>query len=255
MSNHHPSEHIFPPNFYTRPKEEEKRKKQLTNDPFFSFPLNSASCATIVRLRYLTLYNNTAEFMYSTGQIGLWSVIEEGIGITAGSMPALGPLLHSRVFGRSRSERSDQPIKPTASMWRRNMAANGRKRTAEDSIALNTYLGGGGGGGNGPVGGHLTTIHGDCDRDRDLRDMKHGGAGAVHEMMHHHHHHHTMTGGSEHTATTMGMASRRTSDDGDSQKHILKETRVTVTHETCPRAGEAEEYRKEQILGWTNQHS
>ncbi|KAK7734024.1 hypothetical protein SLS53_008019 [Cytospora paraplurivora] len=59
-----------------------------------------ASCATIVRLKYLTLYSNTTEFMYSTGQIGLWSVVEEGIGITAGSLPALRPVLSLPFFNR-----------------------------------------------------------------------------------------------------------------------------------------------------------
>lgn len=122
-------------------------------------------------------------------------------------MPALGPLLHTRVFGHSRSDRSDQPVKPTASMWRRNMAQ--RKRTAEDSIALDTY-----------VAGNMTM----------------NGDGVM---------------GKDHSSGN-GMASRRTSDDGDSQKHILKETRVTVTHESCPTVGEADEFRKEQILGWRN---
>lgn len=67
------------------------------------FFLSSASCATIIRLRYLTLYNNQAEFMYSAGPIGLWSVIEEGIGIIAGSLPALRPLLSLSVFGGTRN--------------------------------------------------------------------------------------------------------------------------------------------------------
>ncbi|KAH7355116.1 hypothetical protein BKA65DRAFT_395065 [Rhexocercosporidium sp. MPI-PUGE-AT-0058] len=57
-----------------------------------------ASCATIVRLRYLSLYSNPAEFMFSTGKIGLWSIIEEGIGIFAGSLPALRPLLSLPFF-------------------------------------------------------------------------------------------------------------------------------------------------------------
>lgn len=65
--------------------------------------LSSASCATIIRLRYLTLYNNQAEFMYSTGSIGLWSIIEESIGIIAGSLPALRPLLSLSVFGGARN--------------------------------------------------------------------------------------------------------------------------------------------------------
>ncbi|KAF1925215.1 uncharacterized protein M421DRAFT_424012 [Didymella exigua CBS 183.55] len=56
-----------------------------------------ASCATIVRLRYLALYSDPGEFMYSTGKIGFWSLMEEGIGIVAGSLPALRPLLSLRV--------------------------------------------------------------------------------------------------------------------------------------------------------------
>jgi hypothetical protein len=57
----------------------------------------SASCATIVRLKYLTLYSDPGEFIYATGKIGFWSLTEEGIGIIAGSLPALRPLLNLRV--------------------------------------------------------------------------------------------------------------------------------------------------------------
>ncbi|KAF1830719.1 hypothetical protein BDW02DRAFT_88146 [Decorospora gaudefroyi] len=56
-----------------------------------------ASCATIIRLKYLTLYSDPGEFMYSTGKIGFWSLTEEGIGLIAGSLPALRPLLSLRV--------------------------------------------------------------------------------------------------------------------------------------------------------------
>tara|TARA_R110002003_G_scaffold239_4_gene17219 strand:- start:5528 stop:5890 length:363 start_codon:yes stop_codon:yes gene_type:complete len=35
--------------------------------------------------------------MYSTGKIGFWSLAEEGIGIIAGSLPALRPLLSLRI--------------------------------------------------------------------------------------------------------------------------------------------------------------
>lgn len=35
--------------------------------------------------------------MYGTGKIGFWSLMEEGIGIVAGSLPALRPLLSLRV--------------------------------------------------------------------------------------------------------------------------------------------------------------
>ncbi|KAF2853525.1 hypothetical protein T440DRAFT_515652 [Plenodomus tracheiphilus IPT5] len=56
-----------------------------------------ASCATIVRLKYLTLYSDPGEFLYGTGKIGFWSLTEEGIGIIAGSLPALKPLLSLRI--------------------------------------------------------------------------------------------------------------------------------------------------------------
>jgi len=39
--------------------------------------------------------------MFSTGKIGLWSVIEEGIGIFAGSLPALRPILALPFFNRN----------------------------------------------------------------------------------------------------------------------------------------------------------
>lgn len=58
---------------------------------------HSASTATIIRLKYLTLYSDPGEFMFSTGKIGLWSLIEEGIGLIAGSLPALRPLLSLRI--------------------------------------------------------------------------------------------------------------------------------------------------------------
>ncbi|KAI8933816.1 hypothetical protein NX059_009518 [Plenodomus lindquistii] len=56
-----------------------------------------ASCATIVRLKYLTLYSDPGEFLYGTGKIGFWSLTEEGIGIIAGSLPSLKPLLSLRI--------------------------------------------------------------------------------------------------------------------------------------------------------------
>jgi hypothetical protein len=86
-----------PPNFsrFVPPPRQTHTYRRLTP--------SSASCATIVRLSYLTLYNNPAEFMFGTGKIGLWSIIEEGIGITAGSLHALRPLLSLTIFGGNSS--------------------------------------------------------------------------------------------------------------------------------------------------------
>ncbi|KAJ4987870.1 hypothetical protein SVAN01_06600 [Stagonosporopsis vannaccii] len=72
---------------------------------------SAASCATIVRLRYLALYSDPGEFMYGTGKIGFWSLMEEGIGIIAGSLPALRPLL-SLTVGLSSSLRT--PVAATS---------------------------------------------------------------------------------------------------------------------------------------------
>ncbi|RDL30706.1 uncharacterized protein BP5553_10051 [Venustampulla echinocandica] len=52
---------------------------------------------------------NPAEFMFSTGKIGFWSVIEEGIGIIAGSLPALRPLLSLPFLGRITTTKSSGP--------------------------------------------------------------------------------------------------------------------------------------------------
>ena len=51
--------------------------------------------------------------MYSTGAIGLWSVIELGIAIIAGSLPALRPLLSLAIFGHSSSGESSGPHYPS----------------------------------------------------------------------------------------------------------------------------------------------
>lgn len=53
--------------------------------------------------------------MFSTGQIGLWSVVEEGIGICAGSMPTLKPLLSLSIFGGSTNASKDPSLPLSAS--------------------------------------------------------------------------------------------------------------------------------------------
>lgn len=96
--------------------------------------LTSASCATIIRLRYLTLYNDQAEFMFSTGQIGLWSVVEEGIGICAGSMPTLKPLLSLSIFGGS-TNASNDPSRGTLPLSASNHLNQGEQR---DAVKMDT---------------------------------------------------------------------------------------------------------------------
>ncbi|KUI64224.1 hypothetical protein VM1G_11005 [Cytospora mali] len=95
-----------------------------------------ASCATIVRLSYLTLYNNQAEFMFSTGKIGLWSVVEEGIGITAGSMPALRPVLSLSFFNRF--SRSGSGGSGAGTLRSSANGLQGRSQHTGDAVGMNT---------------------------------------------------------------------------------------------------------------------
>ncbi|KAF4443762.1 cation-transporting atpase 4 [Fusarium austroafricanum] len=57
-----------------------------------------ASSATLVRLRYLLALLDTQNFLLGSGKIAVWTVIELGIGIFAGSLPALKPLLRYVPF-------------------------------------------------------------------------------------------------------------------------------------------------------------
>ncbi|OQD82826.1 hypothetical protein PENANT_c019G06351 [Penicillium antarcticum] len=57
-----------------------------------------ASVAVIIRIPFLHYYADT-NFLYSTFQIAIWSVIETGLGITAGSLITLRPLFRWLLDG------------------------------------------------------------------------------------------------------------------------------------------------------------
>ncbi|PSN59575.1 hypothetical protein BS50DRAFT_614559 [Corynespora cassiicola Philippines] len=81
-----------------------------------------ASCATIVRLNYLTLYSDPGEFMY-----------EEGIGIIPGSLPALRPLLflRIRITTSSTTPAASGPVHPSGS--------HNRHLSARSVIIMDTF--------------------------------------------------------------------------------------------------------------------
>ena len=113
--------------------------------------------------------------MFSTGKIGLWSVIEEGIGIFAGSLPALRPLLSLPFLNRSSTGESSGPA--SASKFKQSRSG------LRSDVKMDTFQ---------------------------------------------------QLGGKD--------------GDGDSQKHILKETQVTmVTNEQSAAPGE---WERSQVLGW-----
>ncbi|KAF5002378.1 hypothetical protein FGRMN_390 [Fusarium graminum] len=141
-----------------------------------------ASCATVVRLGYLTLYNNPDEFMYSTGAIGLWSILEEGIGIIAGSMPAMRPLLSLPFFSRHTYASNAGSNQLSGHMNMPNTASGRKANPSQNkkcSLELNDFR------------AHLTT-----------------NIGYGH-----------------------GEGTKQSLDDSDSQKYILKSTKVVVTRE------------------------
>lgn len=123
--------------------------------------------------------------MFSTGQIGLWSVVEEGIGICAGSMPTLRPLLSLSIFGGSTNASKDPShgTLPLSAPHHRNQGDQ------NDAVKMETM------------------------RSPRTSKNKHRG-----------------------------------STDDESVKHILKETRVTVTAETYNSSDDP--WARHQVLGW-----
>jgi hypothetical protein len=165
-------------------------------------PRDSASCATIVRLRYLTLYDDQSEFMFSTGQIGLWSIVEEGIGITAGSMPALRPLLSlSRIYGAFGSSRE-----------------NSSKRSRVTTGPFPPTVGGG-------RDGMDAVELANRERSKVKQNVKHTRLSSEDDAQ-----------------------QKERESDADSQKHILKETQVTMTAE--PRQDPFQDWERKRVLGW-----
>lgn len=74
---------------------------------------HSASTATIVRIGYLPYYSIAEDYLYNVSQIAIWSIIESGIGIIAGSMATLRPLLQYIPFLSSTFNSSSSKSKKT----------------------------------------------------------------------------------------------------------------------------------------------
>ncbi|KAF2193688.1 hypothetical protein K469DRAFT_745185 [Zopfia rhizophila CBS 207.26] len=56
------------------------------------------STATVVRMRYIHTLTNGPDFLWATTDVAIWSTVEPGIGITAGSMATLRPLLQTCLW-------------------------------------------------------------------------------------------------------------------------------------------------------------
>ncbi|CEI70583.1 unnamed protein product [Fusarium venenatum] len=65
-----------------------------------------ASIASIVRIPYSNAYMKPENFVHSVGNIILWTVIECGVGVFAGSLPSLRAFFKSLVKDRSTNDQS-----------------------------------------------------------------------------------------------------------------------------------------------------
>jgi hypothetical protein len=66
--------------------------------------------------------------MYGTGKIGFWSLMEEGIGIIAGSLPALRPLLSLRIVYKSSVNTPGGATSGRSEPWSDPLGKNSRQR-------------------------------------------------------------------------------------------------------------------------------
>ncbi|PVH99552.1 hypothetical protein DM02DRAFT_672590 [Periconia macrospinosa] len=71
------------------------------------------STATLVRMAYIHTLSNGPDFLYATTDVGIWSTVELGIGITACSIATLRPLLHATTW-HLEPPRAPKPASPTS---------------------------------------------------------------------------------------------------------------------------------------------
>lgn len=69
---------------------------------------NRASIASVLRTGYTDAYSSDNNYLYNTGKIVLWTVVECGIGIIAGSMPMLGLFVEKRNADKKWEELENQ---------------------------------------------------------------------------------------------------------------------------------------------------
>jgi hypothetical protein len=90
-----------------------------------------ASTATLVRLKYLPAYASDHDYQHKLAPVGLWSVIEAGIGIIAGSLATLRPLCKYlpglSCFGSEEGSRKTSATKLSAKVAKKRQRKSGVK--------------------------------------------------------------------------------------------------------------------------------
>lgn len=100
------------------------------------------STATVVRLPYIwTVKEYKGEFLWRTADVAIWTTVEVGIGITAGNIATLRPLLQKIMsfFGLSSSTAHN-----TSSKWTKRGKLGGHVYTNSGATALEDFSGKGG---------------------------------------------------------------------------------------------------------------
>lgn len=77
---------------------------------------HSASIASVVRTTYTDAYSSEDNYLYKTGKIVLWTVIECGVGIIAGSLPMVKGLAKKRRLDKKFEELEMQFAESTISL-------------------------------------------------------------------------------------------------------------------------------------------
>ncbi|RFU71754.1 integral membrane family [Trichoderma arundinaceum] len=57
--------------------------------------MNSASIATLIRIKYLSVLQDTDDLLFSATQVMIWTIIEPGVAIVASSLATIRPLLRA----------------------------------------------------------------------------------------------------------------------------------------------------------------
>jgi hypothetical protein len=105
--------------------------------------MKSASAATIIRFPYVPGLSNTADFLYATTDVAIWSITETGLGITASAAATLRPLFRtflsrSRLMGGSTKEGSSAWPSSRAGYLRNGGTSSHRK---DEEIGLRSDVG------------------------------------------------------------------------------------------------------------------
>ncbi|QSZ28725.1 hypothetical protein DSL72_003227 [Monilinia vaccinii-corymbosi] len=101
-------------------------------------PLYSASCATIIRLRFLIAFENLTDPLYTISPVFFWSSIELILGITAASLATLRPLLRSWHILGFTGDRTSSHGAPSPGRYINHSSGSNPSATRSSSSGVNS---------------------------------------------------------------------------------------------------------------------